>query len=474
MERDWVVLKIDEHRMWASLAIKRPEGEETHSFTPEFITAYLKENGIKAGLNEEAIEALAHNVAYEQDVIVACGKPAVNGKDGSYSFLVDMEDLKSKPAIREDGSVDYYNSLKLAMVKENDLFAVYNPPTSGEFGYTIFSEMLTPVKGRDIGALRGSGFTRSENGLEYRASYDGRIIRNENKITIEKLFRVKGDLNLEKGNINFNGDVEITGDVRSGLCIEAEGNVFIHGHVGSCRIKAGKDITIQKGVQGRNKCFIEAGGNVMCSFVERCTINAKGNIYADYILDSTVTAQNQVLLESKSGLVLGGVVTGILGVKVKEAGNDKETPTVIQAGNLSEDLNKAATLKAELIELNRKFEQLEKHIKTFEQIDGSKLTKEIEATKTKMFRAKVVLKTDIRKKQDSLAIANARITQAKESIVHITKCCHLGVRITINGYHYLMTKEFSDIIFKVKREQVVMEGALSTQQAQANSQESPQ
>ena len=34
-----------------------------------------------------------------------------------------------------------------------------------------------------------------------------------------------------------------------------------------------------------------------------------------------VLAKNQVILDNKSGMILGGIVTGVLGINVKNAGN---------------------------------------------------------------------------------------------------------------------------------------------------------
>lgn len=460
MERDWVVLNIDKQHMWATLAIKIPEGDECPIFSAEFIENYLKENGIRAGIQHAAIQALSEQAAYGTEVRVAEGKPAVNGQDGFYHFIVPMEDSKAKPAIREDGSVDYFNSLKLAMVEKDELIAIYNPATAGEYGYTIFSEMVPPVRGKELRPLRGSGFIVSEDNLEYRAAYDGRIIRNNDRITIDKVYQVKGDLDLERGNIRFNGDVEIRGDVRSGLTIESGGNIFVHGHVGACTLIATKDITIQKGVQGRNKCLIQAGNNVMCSFVERCSILADGNVYANSILDSMVLAKNQVILDNKSGMILGGIVTGVLGINVKNAGNAKEIPTTLQSGVLAEDTAEAARLNELLHSYDEKLSLLEKYLKQFDQIDGSKRTKETEALRMKTLRAKVVVVTDRKRTYEELTVINTRLAAArKSSDIHVKQLCHAGVIINISDAHFVMQEALKDVIFRLEHGEIVMVGA---------------
>lgn len=456
MEKDWVVLRIDENRMWASLSIKMPEGEENFYFSPDFIEKYLKENGITAGIMRDNIEALSNCVAYGQEMVVARGKEPVNGRDGVYSYTVALEDAKNKPTINKDGSVDYYNSLKLAMVKEGEIFAVYEPATSGEYGYTIFSEMLSPVKGRELRPLRGRGFKVSEDNRTYTAVYSGRIFREAERIIIEKIYIVKGDLDVEQGNIKFNGDVEIKGDVRSGLTIETEGDIFVHGHVGGCSLIAGGNITIQRGIQGRDKCFIKSGGNVACSFIERCNIQAEGSIYADSIMDSDVFARQMVVVSSKKGLIVGANVTGIQGVIAKTAGNESCILTSITAGVSAVDMVRLSELSEKIVKIKSDMGLLERHMKNIDSLDGSKLTKEIENTRMKIIRAKVVLATELKEIQEQYNTLDEDIKKAKsEAKIHITGISYNEVRITIGRAVYLTKDSLKDIVYKNVNDKIV-------------------
>ncbi|MGN0436339.1 MAG: DUF342 domain-containing protein [Wujia sp.] len=456
MEKDWVKLNIDENRMWVTLSIKQPEGEEAPYFSPEFIEAYLRENGITSGICKEAIEALANNVAYGIEVEVARGKFAVDGKDGFYQYTVMTEDAKSKPVINSDGSVDYYNSLKLAMIQKDQLFAVYVPATSGEYGYTVFSEMLAPVKGRELRPLRGKGFYVSEDGREYRASMDGRLIRNNEHIIVEPFYLVKGDLDIEQGNIVFNGDVEIKGDVRSGLTIETDGSIFIHGHVGGCILKAGKDITIKKGVQGRNKCEIIAGGNVMCSFIERCNIVAQGNVYADSILDSYVVSYKQVIVSSKKGLIVGGYTAGMLGITVREAGNDAGIGTELQIGVMKDRVNRFMQLSGSMKKLQSEIEILDKYLKTYDALEGDKRTKETEATRMKLLRAKVIKNTEMKNVQNEYVALEEELEEARKAELHITGTAHEGIRVIYGHQTRQQNETWKDIGYKIRNNEIIL------------------
>lgn len=456
MERDWVVLDISEDRMTVSLSIKKPEGEEEPCFSPEFIESYLKENRITAGIDRQAIEALSSYVEYEKPVVVAKGKPAVNGRDGVYQYTVPLEDIKHKPVLNEDGSVDYINSLKLAMVKENDLIAVYVPATKGDYGYTVFSEMLQPVPGRELRALRVKNIVANDDGTEYRAKITGRIFKENERIVVEKIYIVKGDLDIEQGNIVFNGDVEIKGDVRSGLSITAEGNIFIHGHVGASRLIAGGDVTIRKGIQGRNKCTIVAKGDVACSFIERCTISAGGTIHADSIMDSDVAARVKINVNSKKGVIVGGNVSGMQGIVAKESGNDAGITTVLQAGAIPEHMRAAAEMSNTLEAVLRDIKILDEHLKKYDALDGSQRTKEIEATRMKILRAKVIKAAEQKSLYEKLTALNNEIDKAKhEAVIKITGTVHLGTQIKMGQASYIVKKSCRDAEYSCENYQIV-------------------
>lgn len=457
MEKDWAVLRIDEHRMWVGLTIKMPEGEECTQFSEEFVEQYLRENGITAGINREAIHMLVSHMEYGREVIVAQGKEAVKGQDGFYHYTVMLEDARSKPTVNPDGSVDYYNSLKLAMVQEGDLIAVYVPPTPGEYGFTVFSEMLPPVKGKELRPIRGKGFTISEDGKEYRAKFDGRIYKDNAGIVVEKIYIVRGDLDIEQGNIRFNGDVEVKGDVRSGLTIEADGNIFVHGHVGSCKLTAGHNITIRKGIQGKDRCLITAGGDVACSFVERCHIRAQGNVYADSVLGSEINARKRVIVSSRKGLVLGGIVSGMQGVAVKESGNVAETATVLQAGVIREEIKRVSELATQHHNVTEEVELLDRNLKLYDNLEGSRRTKETETMRMKILRAKVIKMTEQRKLADEMAALNDEIELARtQANVRIKGICYAGTIVNIGNSRCEIKEACKDVDFRFRLNEIVM------------------
>lgn len=447
IENNWCSLKVDNESMHALMCIHAPSGEEEMAITEECVRDFLAAQKIVYGLSDVGIYAISHHISYEQYVCVAQGKAPTKGKDGYYDFCREMQDIKKKPLVNADGTVDYLNSLILATISEGEILAIYRPPTEGEDGCDIFGNFINQLgRGKDALPLRGRGIRADEDKVNYYAEYSGHIVMEGTHISIEKLYRVSSDLDIEVGNINFDGDVEVMGDVRSGMELTARGSVFIHGHVGACKINAGENITIDKGIQGRDNCNIVAGGDVACKFVERCYIVAGGNIYADSILNARVKASNQVMVTSKMGVVVGCEVFGMTGVVVKEAGTETGTPTLLRAGLERAEYNRAKELFQKIAKIDAQTAELNSHLENMNPGSKPEDARKAAEAKTQIMRAKIVLASDRKVCQEEYDVLKERIADNdKNSVVSITGTVFPGVRIYIGDEPYLVPEAVKEV-----------------------------
>ncbi|MCR5468915.1 MAG: FapA family protein [Lachnospiraceae bacterium] len=449
MENEWGVISVSSDNMIASISKKQPPVGEVYTITQTMVQDLLFAEGVKVNPDLDAIKYLIEGAAYDEDVIVARGKYPVNGEDGVIDFKINPDDAKAKPVINEDGTVDYRNSLKLAIVDEGDVIATYKKPTPGQYGFDVYTKMVAPVPGKEQRTMHGHGILYDAEKLTYYAEYAGHVVQNGSSYKIERLYRVNGDVDIETGNITFNGDVDVSGDVRSGMMIHADGDVFIHGHVGACTIISKKNITISKGIQGRDQCLIKAKKNVTCKFVERCRIEAEENVYADSILHSTVIARQQVVVNTSKGAVISSNICGMIGVIVKEAGNDSETPTILQSGVPREEIRRVHEMEHQLRELEEKAKTLEQHQRTLETISNP--AQEIVDVRAKVMRAKVVVSSEQKRIHDEIDPIKTLMEHAKrESKIHVIGAVHPGVNIHINGVNYIVERPIMDVIYRVR------------------------
>ncbi len=322
-----VEVKVSSDGMFAEAALQPEAGEIISSAA---IKTAMRVEGIQAGIDENAINDMVEKREYGKFVTVAKGKPAVDGKDGYYEYFFTIDTGKGVPRIREDGSVDY--SKLITNVSEGDLLAEYHPHTNGTFGYNVFAAMVAPVKGKALNPLRLSQVRQEDN--RYYAERNGFVSLEDHTLAIHDVLDIRGDADHTGGNIVFNGDVHIHGNIASGIEIRAQGSVIVDGIVGDARIYAGKDVIIGQGIhgQGEETSYIEAEGSVKANFLSHARIMAGGNVQLNYAVGSVIEAEGTVTATGSKGTILGGRVVAVQGVEAKIYGNEAELRTDIWVG----------------------------------------------------------------------------------------------------------------------------------------------
>lgn len=422
--------------------------ESGQEFTVEDLKEWLRQCNVKAGVKDSVIGEMIEHSIYDVYMEVAVGKAPQKGKDGYFIYHVSNPENASGPTILEDGSVEYVHTTEYTVVQEGDLLAEYVPATFGVYGYTVENEMRTPVKGKNQSPLRGRGF-RVEDG-KYYSTVHGKVELTERGIYVTNTLEINGDVDMNSGHINFDGDVNIRGDVHSGMLIKASGSIEIKGHVGNCFINAGKDITIQQGMQGKFSGKLKAGGNIYCKFFENTYAEAKGDITARTVLNSELEAEGKVIVEGKDSVVLGGSVHAIRGIEVVDAGNEMEVDTMLSAGVFQKTLVRNRELDTLIKEVEEQLELLTKAVKSMENLQPGSFSKEAEDRRMKIIQAKVIKSMEYKQLRDEKAMGDALICSGKDAQILVQKTICPGCRVEIAGLSIQLKESLKHVKFVVR------------------------
>ena len=349
-----ITVTVARDKMSASIMLHEPEDEV---YTKEEIIEALNKNNVIAGIDDDVVKQLVAGDLYDEEVVVAKGTPPVQGKDGYFEFFFDIVS-RTKPLIREDGSADYSAMGRLATIQEGDLIAKYHNSVQGEKGETVTGAELMPRYVRELPVLRGKSIARNDETNEYTATASGKISYQNGNVEILVVYEIDTDVDSITGNIEFYGDIVITGNVESGVTVRSGRNITIEGTVSSAKLFAAGDIVLQRGIQGGGKGKVSARGNVFADFIEYAEITAGGDVNANSIIGSQIDASGHVVLQGKRGSVMGGVTHGLKGITLKTAGNLSEVKTTLHAGFKEEDYQKTADLIREEKELTQTVNQL--------------------------------------------------------------------------------------------------------------------
>lgn len=303
----------------------------------------LEKNGVTHGIDYVAVSQLAKGKAADDVVVVARGKQPEEGEDGWYECFFE-HDIKKKPKLLEDGSVDYKNIKWFEIVQTGQRVAVYHPAREGSNGWRITGETIPSHKGKEQKPLTGKGFILLPDMVTYIADTNGRIEYSDGRLEISNIL-ILDDVMTTTGNIDFNGSVYIKGTIGMGAVIKAEKDILVEGFTESAVLEAGRDIILKKGNNAGGNGCLKAGRDVFGSFFENTKVTAAQNIKANYCLNSELYAGNMIEINGKNGMLAGGYASAVRNINAFHIGNDAGIITRIKLGNYD-------NLAAELAQLS--------------------------------------------------------------------------------------------------------------------------
>lgn len=362
--RDGVLVKISPNKMAAYIKVDR---DVAGVITRKDILRTLRLEGITQNIDPRMLDNLLAGKHLGELVQIASGKPPIDGEDGYYEFFFDTKKVRV-PKMNPDGSVDYQNIDWYEEVKKDQKLAYYHAAGKGEPGHTVIGDRIPSKRGKEMKALRGKGITISADKKTYTAAVDGKVdydgIQNLN---ISPILMLKDVNPATTGNIKFDGNIVIEGEVSNGVTITAGGDVVINGFVENSSITAMGDIVFKKGVNGGGKGSINAMGSVEGKFFESVNVKAGKNIKANYCLHSNLYSEGSIDIVGTRGLLLGGTAFSATEINVSNIGNDMGVKTSIKLGVSDAMRAEQKRIESAIVDLNNKLAVLLKGQSDFQE-----------------------------------------------------------------------------------------------------------
>lgn len=290
----------------------------------------IKNKKIVFGVDEDAIDKYLENPRYLENIVVATGKEPRHGTDARIEYFFNT-DLKARPTLREDGSVDFFNLNIINHCEAGELLARLYPEDRGDAGSDVYGNKLSPRSVKHDILRFGKNIRLSEDKREIYAIESGHVSLVEDRVFVSNLMEVE-NVDTSTGNIEYDGNVQVNGNVCSNFKISATGNVEVRGVVEGAVIEAGGNITIAKGMNGMSKGALHAKGNVIAKFLENATVESSGYVETGSILHCNVMAGTEVHVNGKKGFISGGHVAATSLIEVKTLGSEMGTDTVVEVG----------------------------------------------------------------------------------------------------------------------------------------------
>jgi uncharacterized protein (DUF342 family) len=327
------------------------------------VRAALAEHNVVYGIDEDALLQAVERGEGEA-VLIASGIAPVEGAPTRFESLLQRERGPETEA-DDNALVDYRALGSLVLVKAGMPLMRRIPGTAGTDGIDVFGNPALPQPPDDLPYDENlTGVVHDPNDPEILlAAIDGAPSMLAHGVSVNPVVEVDA-VNLSSGNINFEGTLQVRGDVTTGMSVKVSGDVLVSGTVEAAHIDAGGNVVVKGGIMG-----VAEGSTSLEPAARLAQVTARGSVQARFIGNATISAGKDVVVEreirqsdvaagdsvtvglkgSTQGNISGGQVRALRSVKAVTLGTMAGVRTLVQVG-----VNPHAQAQKEALQRTRK------------------------------------------------------------------------------------------------------------------------
>ncbi len=333
-------VSISDDKMKGFIQIKPPYQDGADPMRSRMLRE-LEDAGVLYGILDEKLTELEKLPVYNQWVEVASGKPPVHEEEAKILLVNNREKKYSD-------TIDIIELSPMHTVRVGDIVAIKQSITPGKDGLSIFNEVLFAETAEDVDFVENEHIRISEDGKKAIALKDGSVHIKNNVITIDELLVIPGDLSPKTGNVDFPGSVIIKGDIPDDYEVNVEGNLEVHGSIASSRLRIGKNLIVQRGINGKDEADIHIKGSLLTRFLESVTVRVEGDcIVQDGVLNSRILCDGRVIVATGRGRIVSSEISSSQLIQVRTIGSalgSNSTLNIISLFDEREKLEHVTTL----------------------------------------------------------------------------------------------------------------------------------
>ncbi|MBQ3599827.1 MAG: DUF342 domain-containing protein [Lachnospiraceae bacterium] len=440
-EHEYMKIEVNKDKTEAKICFY-PPSNTGRLMTREEILNDLEHKGIRHGIIERNIDLYLKARQFCTEFVVARATLPIQGKNAVITYHFSTQ-ISSKPTIKEDGSVDFHRIDNINRIEAGDLLATLEPAEMGKPGIDVTGAPIKQAKVSVKTLKHGLNIRLSEDGTKMYSQVAGHVSLTEDKVFVSNTYEVPADVSTSTGDIEYDGNVYVKGNVITGFKVEAKGDIIVDGVVEGATLIAGGQIVLRRGIQGMNRGILHADGDIVTKFIENSEVYAGGSISTDAIMHSNVVAKGEVVSTGKRGLIIGGTVKSEENISMKVAGSTMGTKTILEIGMDPALLSEYKELDKQMVDMS---EEIEKHDKVVG-IYASKVKKGEKIPEDKM-KQYLVAKKSIELLKENIENAEKRSAELREEMekhshgrIKVSDIAYPGVKVSITNTNYTVKGE---------------------------------
>jgi uncharacterized protein (DUF342 family) len=297
----------------------------------------------------------------------------------------------------------------------------------------------------------------SEDGLNLYSDVDGHVTLVDGRVFVHNTYEISTDVGASTGDIDYDGNVYIKGNVITGFSVKAKGNIEVNGVVEGAYIEAGGHVVLRRGIQGMNKGVIKAYGNIVSKFIENAEVIASGSISTETILHSRVSAKGDIIVSGRKGFVTGGAIRSGTLISVKTVGSSMGTNTVLEVGVDPQRTDQLRELEVRIEKMRQEREKIEQTISLFRKkmSSGVQVKKEQLELIKKVVQANLNLEKQLNDTVKQYEELKTEVEGNSQGKIEISDVVYPGTKIVISSavynvkdviHHSRFVKDRADIV----------------------------
>ena len=442
-----IIVEISRDRMQASVRFDTRKGRGLRSVSD--IQEALAAKKVVFGINMEAIKKGCKGLS---PFVAAVGVPPQHGENAVIERKFDLG-IKGRPVVDKYDRVDYKNLNLFVLVKKGSVLAVRIPQTQGVPGKNVLGAEVMARNGRPLPLPLGKG-TAQQGENTVIAAIDGQIVDSKTKIAVDPHLIIRSSVGVSTGNIDFDGSVEIKGNVEAGFIVKATGDIEIGGVVSGGDVH-GRNVYVSGGVNGMGRGKVTALEDVRVSFAENAKIEAGQDIHiSDVSLHSNLRAGKHIYLEDRRGQITGGLAAAGEEIRANVLGNQACVVTNISVGVDPTMQNKYNQLCNEHKDTKKRLVEITQMLNTLSKIDVSKLPPQRVEQINALTRSQFPLVGKLKRQEAEIAAMTEELSQMKNGKISVASIIYPGVRITLNSLKKNIQSELQRCTLTVKEDEV--------------------
>jgi uncharacterized protein (DUF342 family) len=408
--------------------------------TLEMINQALSEKQVTFGINEDYLKEALKEKNWGYKNLVAEGIAPIHGKDAKIIYKFPLPSERVGPKIDEHGSVDYHDLGLIYNVKMGQLLVEKIPADDGVPGTSVLGTELPAKKGKDIRLPRGSNTVADEDDLNLYATIDGHVTIVDNKVTVNPVLTISGDIDYSTGDIDFVGNVCINGSVHSGFKVKSGGDIEIRGYIEAAEVTAAGSIMVKGGITGCIKTLVKAE-NIYARFVENSRLDAgRDIIIREAIMQSFVKAGGSIKVKDRKALIVGGTIQAGREVEAKVIGSQLATQTIVEVGVNPHFRDEYQMLLQVRNDKKKQMESINHNLQVFQR---SGISPEHLSEKKKMEIIKMLdnlknLRHELEQMTERIVFLEGEFQKNQAAKVRVLEVVYPGVRISIGQSIYIV------------------------------------